>query len=176
MEEWRDIKGYEGKYQVSNLGNVRSLDRVQVYSNGRVHTYKGQQLKLISDGKGYLYVSLGKHNNKSVHRLVAETFLPNPDNLPEVNHKDENGENNCVDNLEWCSKSYNINYGTRNQRCYEAFRKPVLQLSPSGEVIKEWDSISEANLFFGGYRGGNIPKVLNGEREMAYGYKWIYAD
>ena len=94
-EIYRDIKGYEGLYQVSNLGNVKSLN----YNN----TNKEKVLQLCAHEKGYLYVGLyknGKRKSYIVHRLVAETFLNNPDNLPEINHKDENKTNNCVDNLE----------------------------------------------------------------------------
>lgn len=107
MEIWKDCKGYEGKYQVS--------------TQGRVWSVKGQRyLKGTVTKKGYVYVHLTAKNGKAVkerlHRLVALTFLDNPDNLPVVNHKDENKLNNSVDNLEWCSHKYNCNYGTRNAR------------------------------------------------------------
>lgn len=114
-EIWKDIIGYEGLYQVSSLGRVRSLDRYD--SNN--HFLKGRILKLSANGKGYLKVALnsnGKAKTYSVHRLVLQSFIPNPDNLPQVNHKDENKTNNNVDNLEWCDNSYNLNYGTRKIR------------------------------------------------------------
>lgn len=107
MEIWKDCKGYEGKYQVSNLGRVWSV--------------KGQKyLKGTILPSGYVHVHLttpnGKRKKERLHRLVAIAFLDNPNNLPQVNHKDENKLNNCVDNLEWCNAKYNANYGTRNQR------------------------------------------------------------
>lgn len=106
MEEYREIKGFEGLYEVSNYGNVRSLKRNKI-------------LKQINIKGGYKRVSLYKYGEqyfKAIHRLVAEAFIPNPDNLPCVNHKDENPSNNNVKNLEWCDYKYNINYGTANER------------------------------------------------------------
>ena len=125
MEEiWKPVKGFEGYYEVSNLGRVRSVDRLVKYSNGQIHLHKG---RILSPGLvhklGYLQVALcnnGKIKHKMVYRLVAEAFIPNPDNLPQVNHKDENAFNNCVENLEWCTIEYNINYGTRTQKAIES--------------------------------------------------------
>lgn len=121
MEEiWRDIEGYEGLYQVSNLGRVRSLDRIVQQLNRwgkyQSRSYPGCVLNPGVTHDNYQSVSLtrqGKSASYSVHRLVAQAFIPNPDNLPQVNHKDENLSNNCVDNLEWCTAKYNSNYGTR---------------------------------------------------------------
>ena len=115
IEEWRPIKGYEGLYEVSNTGRVRSLDRYD--SNN--HFLKGRILKLYTRKGGYLFVQLhlnGKGKNYLVHRLVAIAFIPNPDNLPEVNHLDEDKTNNRVENLEFCDRKYNINYGTRTDK------------------------------------------------------------
>lgn len=107
-EVWKDIKGYEGEYKVSNYGRVKSLKN-----------HKEKILKQWKNNKGYLNIALYK-NKKSkmyrVHRLVALAFIPNPENLPEVNHKDEIKENNHVDNLEWCDRKYNMNYGTVRER------------------------------------------------------------
>lgn len=102
-EIWKDIKGWKGLYQVSNLGNIRTL-----------HYKKPYLRKLSKSKKGYLRVNLSKdkkYKYYSVHRLVAEAFIPNPDNLPQINHKDEIRTNNRVDNLEWCTSKYNCNYG-----------------------------------------------------------------
>jgi hypothetical protein len=113
VTEWRNIKGYEGVYEVSNTGLVRSLDRVD-----RLNRFKKGVIKAPCDnGKGYLCVNLkchGKQAQKSVHRLVAITFIPNPDNLPEVNHIDCDKANNHVDNLEWCTVSDNKKHAFRN--------------------------------------------------------------
>jgi hypothetical protein len=118
MEEWRDIKGYEGLYQVSNLGRVKSLSRtIERSKYGSI--FVSEKILSTNSTKGYLYVSLckcGKQKRVRVHRLVAEAFIPNQDNLPEVNHKDENKENNAVSNLEWCTNKYNCNYGTGRER------------------------------------------------------------
>lgn len=119
MEEWRPVVGYEGLYEVSNTGRVRSFDRYVKYSNGQIHLHKGKVLSPGKNTKGYLSVVLncsGKRKTITVHRLVTEAFIPNPDNLPEVNHKDEDKTNNRVENLEWCDRNYNLNYGTARIR------------------------------------------------------------
>ena len=119
IEEWRPVVGYEGLYEVSNTGQVRSLDRYVKYSNGRIHLHKGKVLSLLKGEYGYIQVSLyynRKMYKKYVHRLAAQAFLLNPDNLPEINHKDEDKTNNSVDNLEWCDRSYNNTYGTRQDK------------------------------------------------------------
>ena len=125
-EIWKPIEGYEGLYEVSNTGRVRSFDRYVKYSNGQIHLHKGKVLSPIKDTDGYLQVVLhcnGKCKTIKVHRLVAQAFIPNPDNLPQINHKDEDKLNNCVENLEWCTAKYNINYGTRNIRRRETLIK-----------------------------------------------------
>ena len=121
-EIWRPIEGYEGLYEVSNLGRVRSLDRYDSRNQFR----KGRIMKQNNDGRDYMSIQLclnGKLKKYFVHRLVAEAFLPNPDNLPQVNHKDEDKSNNRVDNLEWCTAKYNLSYGTRNIRIRETLIK-----------------------------------------------------
>lgn len=115
IEEWRNIREFEGWYQVSNDGKIRSLDRDII--DGR--KIKGKLLKQYVDEQGYKRVRLcrgGKHFNKQVHRLVADAFIPNPFNLPVINHVDENPGNNRVENLEWCTVKYNVNYGHRAER------------------------------------------------------------
>ena len=114
-EIWRSIDGYEGLYEVSNTGLIRSLDRFV----GNRNRIKGKILSIKIEKNGYCSVALfkyGKMKRYLVHRLVARAFIPNPDNLPQVNHKNEDKSNNNVDNLEWCSIEYNINYGTRTQK------------------------------------------------------------
>ena len=116
MEEiWKDIKGFEDKYQVSNLGRIKSLER----KNSRGNQIREKILKLIYDKDGYLLVNLYKNSKKKtykVHRLVALAHIPNPNNYPQVNHKDENPSNNHISNLEWCTNKYNCNYGTKKER------------------------------------------------------------
>ena len=118
-EIWRPVVGYEGLYEVSSYGRVRSMDRYVKYSNGRINLHKGRILSPGKDTNGYLQVILtcnGKHKSIKVHRLIVQAFIPNPDNLLEVNHKDEDKTNNSVDNLEWCTRKYNINYGSRKDK------------------------------------------------------------
>ena len=169
-EIYRDIKGYEGLYQVSNLGNVKSLN----YNN----TNKEKVLQLCAHEKGYLYVGLyknGKRKSYIVHRLVAETFLNNPDNLPEINHKDENKTNNCVDNLEWCTTKYNINYGIHNEKMAKKLSKPINQYDLQGNFIKSWNSATEINKVLG-FDNTNISKCCRDIYKTAYGYKWRYVN
>lgn len=129
-EIWKDIRGYEGLYQVSNLGKVKGLARVTC----RNHKIKERILK--ETHYKYAQVSLwkeGKERKVYIHRLVALAFIENPNNFPEVNHKDENTFNNCVDNLEWCTSKYNANYGNRTEKCIGFKRKPVIKVE-TGEV------------------------------------------
>lgn len=137
QEVWKDIPDYEGLYQVSNLGRVKSLQRKNQ-----------EQLKTQRINKqGYLMTQLWKNNicrTKRTNRLVAQAFIPNPNNLPQVNHKDENKLNNCVSNLEWCTDEYNKNYGTRNIRIGKAKSKKVKQFDLKGNYIKTWDSVKQA--------------------------------
>ena len=170
MEEWKHIEGFDG-YQVSNEGRVKSL------KFGKEKILKGGK------SKGYLIVDLCKNGariHEQVHRLVAKAFLPNPNNLPQVNHKDENPSNNSVENLEWCDSKYNNNYGTRNQRSAEKRRndpkqsKRVDQIDMvSGEVIHQWASTMECGR--NGYDQGAVGKCARGELKTHKGYIWKYA-
>ena len=166
-EIWKDIKGFEGHYQVSNLGRVKSLKRG-----------KERILKPGRDTYGYLRVILWKNNKMKmcyIHRLVAQAFLPNPQNLPQINHKNEDKTDNKVENLEWCDSRYNNNYGTRTQRQVEKLSKPVIQFTKDGKLVKEWKSTHdvERNL---GYSHGHISSCCNGRYKSAYEFNWKYKD
>ena len=203
-EIWRDIVGYEGLYQVSNLGRVRSLGK---WIDRKCKGKRWQEEIILKQPlySGYLYVGLWKNRKLKyyrVHRLVAEAFLDNPHNLPEVNHKDENKQNNFVyinedgsvnlekSNLEWCDRKYNVNYGTATERRrktntnHPSYSKVVLQYDLNGNFIKEWPSTMEierqlgfANTHIsdcckGGYFYKERNKWVN--VSQAYGYKWKY--
>lgn len=150
MEEiWIDINGYEGVYQVSNLGNVKSLSRdIRVSDKLGGHRKKKESLLKFDVCKnGYLRVNLNKDGigkHFLVHRLVAEAFLPNPQKLPQVNHKDENKTNNRVDNIEWCDAKYNSNYGERTKKSSIAKLKPVKQYDMQGNFVQEFASLKDA--------------------------------
>ena len=125
QEEWKDIRDYEGLYQISNMGNVKSLGRWVNYKNKGKKWQEGKILKPLVDKEGYLKICLWKNGyikHFRVHRLVAQAFIPNPKNYPQVNHKDENPSNNFVKNLEYCDAKYNSNYGTRNKRIAEKMK------------------------------------------------------
>lgn len=190
MEIWKDVIGYEGKYEVSNTGKVRSLH----FSRGN----EVKELKLTNDKNGYKAVSLwndGKQSTGKVHRLVAQAFLPNPYNYPQINHKDENVANNHVDNLEWCTCEYNINYGNHNRnnalaqtgkkhtlehimkiRANAPTSKPVCMLDPDTlEIVKEYPSASEAARQMNGIPT-NISSACRKKRIKSKGYYWRYKE
>lgn len=127
---FRTIKNYEGLYEVSDTGIVRSLDRYILCKNGSEQFFPGKVLQPYTDKLGYKFVSLSKHScpvSYPIHRLVAQTFIPNPDNFPEVNHKDFNPGNNSVNNLEWCDRKYNVNYSRLAGRLKKS-EKDILRL------------------------------------------------
>lgn len=161
-EIWKDCKGYEGLYQVSNMGRVWSVR-------------KQRCLKPWKDSRGYLTLELvalnGKRKTEKVHRLVAIAFIENPNGLPQVNHKDENKENDCVDNLEWCDAKYNCNYGTRNKKIIEAQNKFIYCV----ELNRVFSSIKEAQEQLG-IKGHHIGEVCEGKRKTCDGYHWEYYD
>lgn len=166
MEKWKDIEGYEGLYQISNLGRVKSL------GNGKSNNSKEKILKCGKSKQGYIFVSLskkGKKKNYLIHRLVAQAFIDNPDNLPEVNHINEDKTNNCVDNLEYCNRTYNINYGTRTEKT----QKPILQFTKEGKFVKKWDGIREVERELG-FSHSHISKCCKGKCKSVGGFKWCY--
>ena len=170
MEEWRNIEGYERLYQVSNMGRIKSTQ----YHNG---TYE-RILKPNKDKKGYLTVHLYKNGKRkwvSVHKIVAQAFIDNPDNLPCINHKNENKSDNRVKNLEYCDYTYNNNYGSRNQQVSDKLSKRVQQYSLKGEFIADYPSTQEVERKLG-FNHGYISKCCLGKYKTAYGYIWRYAD
>ena len=191
-EIWRtavyDDVVYEGLYEVSNFGRIKSLN----YN----HTGREKVMNPSDDGYGYLRVVLwknGEYKTCKVHRLVAQTFLPNPDNLPQVNHKIEGDKGKTINmvifnedgsinkeksTIEWVTPKENSNYATRNKRIFEKttngkLSKRVLQLSLTGELICEYPSIQECER--NGFDHSNICKCCLGKRKSAYGFKWCYA-
>lgn len=181
---WKDINGYEGIYQISNLGNVVSLDRISTKRDrwGKIIDYhlKSKIIKTSHNNKGYSIIHLYK-NKKSktflLHRLVAEAFIPNPKGLLEINHKDENKDNNCVDNLEWCTRKQNNNYGIQSKdgrRSTSKFRmKKVCQYDHNRNLINVFDGIRLAEEKTG-IANQNICKCCQGKVEKAGGYVWKY--
>lgn len=155
------VEGYEGLYEVSDLGRVRSLK----YGEKRF-------LKPDVTKKGYLRVSLckgGKQKWFKVHRLVAQAFVPNIFKLNEVNHINENKKDNRAENLMWCDTKENCNWGTRNKR----ISKPILQFSKTGELIREWKSAIEVKRVLG-FCQSSISKCCSGKLKSAYGFIWEY--
>ena len=182
-EIYKDIKDLEGKYQVSNFGNVLSLN---FHRSG-----KPKLMKQKENNNGYLLVGLRKNGKQKffqIHRLVAETFLPNPNNLPCVNHKDEDKTNNFVGtqendykdgNLEWCKHDYNNKYGSRIQRAAKTNTngkksKKVLQFTKYGEFIREWPSTMECER--NGFYNSHVSACCRGEQKTHKGYIWKYKE
>lgn len=149
MEEWRSIPSYEGIYEVSSWGRVRSLDRIAHRTwNGIDNSkpVKGKVLVPKMGANGYFFVMLykeGKYKIERIHRLVAKVFLPNPNNLPCVNHKDETRTNNHVENLEWCTQKYNLNYGTFPERRARLTSRIVEEVK-DGKVIATYANRKDA--------------------------------
>lgn len=175
IENWKAIAGYEGLYEVSNKGRVKSL--------GNNKTRKEKILKQARNCCGYLFVGLskdGKVKHTFVHRLVAEAFIPNPNNLETINHKDEVKTNNAASNLEWMSQKDNINYGTRNKRVSEAnINHPSLSKQvqmfdkQTGELLATFSSTMEASRVIGIYHS-SICACCNGKLKSSGGYVWKY--
>lgn len=162
MEVWKKIKGYE-TYEVSTTGRIRNIA-------------SGEVLKTPLNTWGYPSVTLcgmWGRKNKTVHRIVAEAFIPNPNNLPEVNHKDEDKTNNNVENLEWMTKKENINHGTRTERANKKKHKRICQYTDGGELVKVFESMKEAEKE--GFNHSAISACCHGKRRTHLGYKWGWA-
>lgn len=182
MEEiFVDIKGYEGLYQISNLGRVKSLERQVIGKYNSIRTLKEFIMKPNIIKKGYLRIHLcknGKMKHFLIHQLVASHFIPNPNNFKCVNHKDECKTNNCVENLEWCDIEYNNNYGTRNERLSVSFTnnpnksKQIIQLDKEYNIINEYPSINEAER--NGFSHSKIIDCCRGKRKTHKGFIWKY--
>lgn len=178
-EVWKDIGGYEGIYQVSSLGNVRSLNRVDIISDERKFNRKGIMLKFKLCRKGYHRVQLyknhkGKHCN--VHRLVAIEFIPNLNNLAQVNHINGDKSDNSVNNLEWITNEDNMKHGIENNLMNFGHRATkVNQFSMDGEFIKSYPSMSQAHRDTGISNGG-ISMCAKGEYTHSGGFIWRYAN
>lgn len=192
MEEWMNIEGYEGLYQVSNEGRVKSLQREIVYKDGRKKVLEEKILRNILSDLGYYHVMLSKDGvpkRYKVHRLVAKAFIPNPNNLPIINHKDENPKNNVVDNLEWCTQGYNVRYGTMIERGRqtqfnrEDLSKEVEQYTLDGDLVETFKSASEIERKYPQFKTASVARccrggqILNGKWQTITSYKgymWKY--
>lgn len=171
-EMWKDIRNYEGLYQVSNIGRVKSFRKSTKYGCESEYI-----LKPYLASNGYYQVTLYDNTVKhkfSVHRLVAEAFIPNPNDYPQINHKDENRLNNEVSNLEWCTAEYNNAYGTARIRRIETTSIPVEQLTVDGHIIAIYRSVRIASEIIGVARSSLRYAVLNGTN--CKGYFWKYSD
>lgn len=196
METWKSIAGYEGLYEVSNRGQVRSVVRTSKRNGNTTKTVQSTVLRIQQQSNGYLKVSLckdGKARDFRVHRLVASAFIPNPDNLPEVNHLNEDKSDNRVENLCWSSHRDNIMHGTqlkrgvanRNQRgelngmfgrkgALSPVAKRVIQSDSNGKVVAEYSSIREAAKAIG-RTPGSITNAIVGRTSNCAGYTWKYS-
>lgn len=184
LEIWKDIQGYDGLYQVSNLGRVRSYDREVKCRGNSKRIIKGKILspsrhgKVCKDGSYYLHVGLTDFNKTTkyitIHRLVALAFCPNsnPELYTEVNHIDENKHNNQANNLEWCSRAENNHHSLITETLNESKKKSVLQLTTSGEIIKEFSGVREAARELGLKTHKHISECCNGKAKTAGGFCW----
>ena len=171
-EIWVSVHNADN-YLISNLGNIRTKNRYITDKNGNKKFFKSKYLIPTVNSRGYYHINIKMNDNKyhvlSIHRLVAEHFIPNPSNLPEVNHKDENKLNCKHTNLEWCNRSYNLNYGNRNDKVRKTLGKKVLCIETN--II--YDSIHEAGIK-NNIRPAMISRCCNGNRKTVHGYHWKF--
>jgi hypothetical protein len=186
-EVWKNIEFTDNKYAVSNLGNVRrnehytTIGPTKNRKDPSIAFYKERLMTKYKSVDGYEIVHIvvnKKMQPYKVHRLVANAFIPNPHELPQVNHKDENTLNNTVTNLEWCTAKYNANYGTRNDRLRIANGKKVGQFDKNGKLIRVWNSLSEAAKYFGASTTTYISRVCKHQagRKTYKGFRWKYIE
>ena len=179
-ELWLPVKGFEGYYEVSNLGNVRSLGRIITTKSNAERVIYGKLIALVSNTErsNYVYVTLKYKEikvTKAVHRLVAESFINNPNNLPQVNHKDYDVQNNCIDNLEWCDAAYNVNYSKdRRKNMRGKFGRKIKAFDKFGNLVGEYGSIRDAGRQLN-VAGQNISGVLSGKNKWVKGYTFADA-
>lgn len=184
MEEvWKDIKGYEGLYQVSNLGRIKSLSRyVDVREGVKIHINERVKPHYINK-KGYCQIGLCKDGIRKgflVHRLVADAFIQNPQNKRTVNHINCDKSDNRIENLEWATYSENIRHAFSNNlidnsHSYDERKKPIVQLDKeSGELLNTYDSIGSAMRSIGKNTKNVIINCCKGRGHSAYGYRWLY--
>ena len=179
MEIWKPLKGFESQYIISNYGNVKKLPYEQKLPCGKMVTMKGYDKKSFTGKDGYLYINLsknGKSKHYSLHRLVAMTFIDNPNGYKEVNHKDENPLNPMADNLEWCDRKYNANYGTAIQRAKQKMSKRIERYTIDGKYLDTWTSEHEFTKKYG-FNGESLIKQVCKHKKAhktAYGYRWKY--
>lgn len=178
-ELWRDIINYEGIYQVSNCGRVKSIKRVIKRKNGCLYSIKERNKKPYINKNGYCYVSLnnayGKTKTIQVHRLVAQAFIKNLYNYPCINHKNEDKLDNRAENLEWCSYKYNINYKNAHKKSSISHKKKVLQFSLDNVFINAFDSAIEAKQKTK-IDNSSISRCCYGESKTAGGFLWRFAN
>lgn len=182
-EVFKDVLGYEGLYQVSNLGRVKSLERKNIFYCGLRKEYlerpvKEKILSFNKSNRGYLQVCLtknGKYRTYTVHRLVAKAFIDNPLNKKTVNHIDGNKENNCVNNLEWATNRENNKHAWANGLKKPHNQRKVNQYDLKGNFIRTWNSITDFLKEEGlNLKNSGITNCCKGRRKTAYGYKWKY--
>ncbi len=179
--EWRDIPGFEGRYQVSSCGQVKSLEREVRIRSGKTRPIAERILRPVKAGSGYLAVHLRPAGGPDfkrfyIHRLVATAFFGQGPEGYEVNHKDENKENNAVSNLEWVPKETNLSYGTRNVRCSARSRENSRRVAAikDGAIVKEYASMHEASLE--GFSRFHIKQCCEMKEATHKGYVWAYAE